>query len=399
VRMRHSEKDIKKSEERLRSLIEMAPDGIITSTLGGEITSINNAYEKLTGYTKEEVVGVNFTKLPLLQVNMKDFPQWLKMLGLVALGKNPPPLEFQYIHKDGRLMWGSANFTLVRATGQKSEMLGILRDITDRKQDEEKIKKLLEELERSNRELDDYTYAVSHDLKAPLRTIESFSSFLLEDHSDNLDDLGKDYLNRIQLATNRMNILIQDLLLISRVGRLNTELDLVDLNEVISDIKDDIEITLYEKNGEIIYTKLPSIKTQKVWIKQVFSNLINNGLKFNESSNPRIWINCEERKDHYIFSVKDNGIGIDEKHHEKIFRIFQRLHTVNEYPGTGAGLTMCKKIVESMGGNISLDSKLGKGSTFYITIPKGSMISEESEPPYQSDDALSVVHENTNNEH
>jgi light-regulated signal transduction histidine kinase (bacteriophytochrome) len=275
----------------------------------------------------------------------------------------------------------------------------ILRDTTEAKEHEEELMRINLELGRSNNDLDDYTYAVSHDLKAPLRTIESFSSFLLEDHSDNLDDEGKEYLQRMILATKRMNALIQDLLLISRVGRLHFEIELVDLNELISEIVDDVEIILNERNGEIIYTKLPSIKTQKVWIKQAFSNLISNGLKFNESPNPRISIKCEEGKDHYILSVKDNGIGIDEKHHDKIFKIFQRLHTVNEYPGTGAGLTMCKKIVESMGGNISLDSKLGKGSTFYITIPKGSEISEESEPPYQSNDALSLVHENTNNEH
>ena len=380
------------------SIFDLVPDGILVANLAGFITACNKAYQTLTGYSKDEVIGKHALQIPAIK-NLDGIDEYWFYLKKVFKGEDIQGFEFKYRHADGSIRWGEARARISTRGLFRGEVIGVIRDITERKQKDEELKRLLAELEISNRELDDYTYAVSHDLKSPLRTIESFSSFLLEDHSDNLDDEGKEYLQRIQLATKRMNTLIQDLLLISRVGRLNKEIELVDLNEVINEIEYDMEITLNEKNGKIIYTKLPSIKTQKVWIKQIFSNLINNGLKFNESPNPKIWIKCEERKDHYIFSVKDNGIGIDEKHHDKIFRIFQRLHTVNEYPGTGAGLTMCKKIVESMGGNISLDSKLGKGSTFNITIPKGSMISEESEPPYQSDDALSLVHENTNNEH
>jgi PAS domain S-box-containing protein len=384
-------------DTRFRSIFELAPDGILVLDLTGKVLLVNKAYTTLTGYPEEEVVGRHITQLQASQV--QDLPQYLKVFTAIIAGKEAKPLIFRYVRSDGTLGWGEARATLIKTGLISGEVVAILRDTTETKEHEEELTRINLELERSNKELDDYTYAVSHDLKAPLRTIESFSSFLLEDHSDNLDNEGKEYLQRIQSATKRMNTLIQDLLLISRVGRLNTEIDLVDLNEVIGEIKYDMETTLNEKNGKIIYIKLPSIKTQKVWIKQVFSNLISNGLKFNESPNPKIWIKCEENKDQYIFSVKDNGIGIDEKHHDKIFRIFQRLHTVNEYPGTGAGLTMCKKIVESMGGNISLDSKPGKGSTFYITLPKGSEISEESEPPYQSDDSLSLVHENTNIEH
>ncbi len=386
-----------KGLDRETSIFDLVPDGIIVINLAGFIVATNQAYHTLTGYSMDEVVGKHVLQVPAIQIDEKN-DYWTQIKALFG-GKGIQSLEFRYLHADGSMKWGEARVRMGTKGLFRGGAIAVLRDITERKQKDEELKRLLADLERSNRELDDYTFAVSHDLKAPLRTIESFSSFLLEDHSDNLDDEGKEYLQRMILATKRMNTLIQDLLLISRVGRLNSEIDLVDLYELISDIVDDMELILNERNGEMIYTKLPSIKTQKVWIKQVFSNLISNGLKFNESPNPRIWIKCEERKDHYILSVKDNGIGIDKKHHNKIFKIFQRLHTVNEYPGTGAGLTMCKKIVESMGGNISLDSKLGKGSTFYITIPKGSEISEESEPPYQSDDALLLVHENTNSEH
>jgi PAS domain S-box-containing protein len=386
-----------KDHEYDDSLWDLIPDGVLVLDLSMRIKKANKAYFLLTGYTEKELIGKNILQTPIAQIPNKN--EAIDLAKGVFTGKELFGWEFRYKHADGSLRWGEARARLNRTGLISGEVIAILRDITERKEHKEELMRMNLELERSNNDLDDYTFAVSHDLKAPLRTIESFSSFLLEDHSDNLDDEGKEYLQRMILATKKMNALIQDLLLISRVGRLHAEMELVDFNEVISEVVDDMETPLTERNGEIIYTKLPSIKTQKVWIKQVFSNLISNGLKFNESPNPRIWIKCEERKDHYILSVKDNGIGIDEKHHDKIFKIFQRLHTVNEYPGTGAGLTICKKIVESMGGTISLDSKPGKGSTFNITIPKGSETPEESEPPYQSDDSLSLVHGYTNNEH
>jgi PAS domain S-box-containing protein len=358
-------------------LVELAPDGIIIATTGGHVISINAAYSRLTGYSKEEVIGKHFTKLPLLQVSLRDFPKYLKFFGLVALGKDQPPMEFLYTHKDGSKRWGEAHFKLIQLGRTKREVIGILRDITNRKHDEERIDNLLEELKRSvheleysNRELDDYTYAVSHDLKSPLRTIESFSDFIIEDYSDSLDDTGKEYLLRIKSATNRMQGLIDDLLLISRVGRKHLEIEMIDINQTIEVIKDDFDEQIKQTNGEIISTKMPKIKTQRTWIRQIFANLISNGLKFNKSTPPKVWLDCEDLEEYYKFSVKDNGIGIDKKYHDKIFKIFQRLHTDEEYPGTGAGLTICKKIVDSWGGEIWLESALGKGTTFFFTIPK-----------------------------
>jgi light-regulated signal transduction histidine kinase (bacteriophytochrome) len=242
---------------------------------------------------------------------------------------------------------------------------------------------------RSNRELDEYTYAVSHDLKSPLRTIGSFSTFLLEDYSGQLDDQAKEYLGRMKSATQRMTELIDDLLKISRIGRMNTDIELIDVNQIITSIVADNQSLLDNKNGKITAGELPRIISQRVWVTQLFSNLVNNGLKFNESSNPTIWIECEENEDHYLFSVKDNGIGIDKKHHEKIFKIFQRLHTTKEYPGTGAGLSICKKILESWGGEISVESEVGQGSTFLLKIPKNmSPIDEEPNMlPYDNNPA------------
>ncbi len=254
------------------------------------------------------------------------------------------------------------------------------RLVEDRTQAEEALERSLEELERSNRELDDYTYVVSHDLRAPLRTINAFSGFVLDDYADMLDERGRDYLRRIIDASTRMDKLTCDLLVLSRVGRKYMDAALVDLNKLTEEIKLDFELQMVERGAEIIVGELPTVKTQRVWMRQLLTNLIRNGLKFNKSTPPRVEVACEEREDDYLFSVRDNGIGIDEKYYDRIFQKFQRLHTQEEYPGTGAGLAICKKIVKNFGGEIWVESQLGEGSTFYFTFPKGKMDEPESEP-------------------
>ena len=234
----------------------------------------------------------------------------------------------------------------------------------------ENIKRNLEELERSNRDLDDYTYVVSHDLKAPLRTIKSFSTFLSEDYDHLLDDPGKDYLHRIASAATNMDHLIEDLLLLSRVGRKFTENEEVNLNEVLEEIKSDQAAMLEERNCRVIVGKLPSLRIQRIWAKQIFSNLVNNGLKFNESQSPTVEVSCINEADRYVFAVKDNGIGIDEKYNSKLFKIFERLNAGGKFEGTGAGLAISKKIAEYFGGEIWVESKPGVGSTFFFSVPR-----------------------------
>ena len=237
--------------------------------------------------------------------------------------------------------------------------------------EKEKLQRSLRELESKNQELDEYTYAVSHDLKAPLRSIQAFSELLLSDTSK-LDTDAIDYVTRINNASSRMKRLIEDLLVLSRVNRKYLDVESVDLNRLIEQIEMDLEALIREKNAEILYSELPTISCHRVWIQQLFSNLVSNGLKFNRSTNPKVWIGSEEHYDYYQFSIKDNGIGIDEKNFPRIFKLFQRLHSEDEFPGTGAGLTICKKIVESYGGKIWLESKPGLGSTFYFTLSRSA---------------------------
>ena len=236
--------------------------------------------------------------------------------------------------------------------------------------EKEKLKQSLQKLEESNRELDEYTYAVSHDLRAPLRSIQAFSEMLRDEALEKLNDNEKDYIQRIIGSVNRMRELIEELLVLSRINRKFMELELIDLNEIIENTKVDLKSVIKEKGGLIISDELPEIPGHKVWLQQLFSNLISNGLKFNESEEPTVWIGYEDHYDYHRFNIRDNGIGINEEYYENIFKLFQRLHTTDEYPGTGAGLTICKKIVESYGGKIWIESKPTIGSNFYFSLPK-----------------------------
>jgi PAS domain S-box-containing protein len=237
--------------------------------------------------------------------------------------------------------------------------------------EKEKLQESLKELEANNRELDEYTYAVSHDLKAPLRTIQAFSDFLLDSAKEKLDEGELDYLHRIVNASVRMTQLIDDLLVLSRVGRKYLEVEFIDLNNMLNAIVQDLDSLISEKKAKVTFKDLPILKGHKVWLRQLFTNLIGNGLKFNTSKTPKVWVQYEDYSKYHKFSIRDNGIGIDEKNYTRIFRLFERLHTQEEFPGSGAGLTICKKIVESYGGRIWVEGKMGEGSTFFFTIQKG----------------------------
>ncbi|BAZ40983.1 multi-sensor signal transduction histidine kinase [Calothrix sp. NIES-4101] len=250
----------------------------------------------------------------------------------------------------------------------RSTILGVIL----RKADE--LAKLNFELERSNKELDAFAYIASHDLKEPLRGIHNYSSFLIEDYGEILNNDGKSKLQTLMRLTQRMEDLIESLLHFSRLGRVDLSMQETNLNDVVSQILDLLRARIEETKVEIrIHKILPTISCDRIQIGEVFSNLIANAIKYNDS--PEKWIEISYLEDSHplIFYVRDNGIGIREKHFEGIFRIFKRLHAPSKYGGgTGAGLTIAKKIVERHGGNIWLESSYGQGSTFYFTLEPDS---------------------------
>ena len=265
---------------------------------------------------------------------------------------------------------------LTNADGTTSK-LTIFRDITDRKRREaerareERLRlQLLDELERSNNELKDFAYIVSHDLKAPLRAITSLAEWLAADYSDKLDEDGREQLELLKNRTRRMHNLIEGILTYSRIGRSKEEKEEVDLNTLVSEV-----IALIDPPENIaieVVGELPTIPFERTRMEQIFQNLLGNAAMYMDKPEGRITISCTDDDDdsNWRFSVADNGPGIDEKYYRKIFQIFQTLKPRDEVESTGVGLTIVRKIVRMHGGEITVESKLGEGSTFHFTIPK-----------------------------
>jgi signal transduction histidine kinase len=265
------------------------------------------------------------------------------------------------------------NASLDRRVHERTEELSAAKELLQR--DAERLRELNDELETSNRELDDFAYIASHDLKEPLRGIHNYASFLIEDYGDQLNEDGREKLETLRRLAQRMDSLISTLLHFSRVGRTQLACGTTSIQEVVEEVIDSLHISLEERGVEVrIPEPLPALYCDRVRVTEVFRNLITNALKYNDKPEKRIEIGfqrdsdeCEPEKARLIFYVRDNGIGIREKHLDAVFRIFKRLHARDKYGGrTGAGLTIVKKIVEQHGGSIWVESRYGEGTTFYF---------------------------------
>lgn len=278
---------------------------------------------------------------------------------------------------ESRVIWPDKSQHIIRSVAmvQRSKsnddvrVVGLSWDITKEKE-AERVRLRAEKLMAKNKELEQFAYIASHDLQEPLRTVANYTRVIEEDYGNLLGKDGLHHTKSMKAATSRMSDLIKGLLEHSRIGT-NHRLTEVSCHKVIANLKNDLQLRLKEKNVKIKISKLPKIKAYETEFRLLIQNLISNAIKFSRpETSPKIEIGCIEKEDTWQFSIKDNGIGIAEKHKEKIFRIFQRLHHSSEYEGTGIGLAHCQKIVELHGGKIWVSSEPGQGSTFYFTIYK-----------------------------
>jgi light-regulated signal transduction histidine kinase (bacteriophytochrome) len=271
------------------------------------------------------------------------------------------------------------------SNGNPFRVSGVCFDITEMKKGAEKVLfELNENLLRSNRDLEQFAYVASHDLQEPLRMVSSFTQLLYQRYKDKLDQDANDFIQFAVEGATRMQAMINDLLDYSRIQTRGRKFVLVDMHDVLGQVINNLIINIQEKNALVTNDELPKVIADEGQMVQLFQNLIMNGLKFCKTS-PRIYISVKEENEHFLFSVKDNGIGIESHYFGKIFQIFQRLHPKDEYGGTGIGLAICKSIIDRHGGRIWVESKPGKGSVFCFTILKRQNIPNNEKSSYQID--------------
>jgi PAS domain S-box-containing protein len=373
-------KHAEEMRKQLAAIVESSDDAIISETLDGAIASWNAGAERIFGYTAEEVLGRPITLL----VPCEHHDEELQILEKVRQGFGIAHYETVRRRKDGSKIHVSLTLSPVRdSSGRLIGASKIARDITERKRAEEEIRKLNTELEQRviertgqleaiNRELESFTYSVSHDLRAPLRAMQGLANALLEDYHERLDEVGKDYAARIVSAAARMETLIQDLLAYSRLSRVDLELRPVDLDLAFAEVKHQLESEIRDRKALVLLEGAPpKVIGHRATLVQVISNLVSNGTKFVGSGvTPRVVMRTEDQGEYVKLWVEDNGIGIAPEYHERIFRIFERLHGVESYPGTGVGLAIVQKGAERLGGRVGVESKPGCGSRFWVELKK-----------------------------
>jgi PAS domain S-box-containing protein len=383
-KLKQTMEGLRASEGKYRGIFANALEGIFQTTFDGRMFSANPAMARILAYDSPDDMLNSLTDI---RHQLYCYPEERDLV-LSILREQGTVLgyECQFFRKDKQPIWISISAAIVRDDAGKPLFIeGLITDIRERKQTEELLARKTAELERSNKELEQFASVASHDLKAPLATIGGFSQVLYERYNDKLDEKGQRALFHIIKGTLRMELLIQDLLAYSRVTTGGQSFSLIHCNTVIDMALGNLRAATEQNDAVITVDDLPDVHGDEMQFVQLFQNLIGNAIQYRSEQPPRIHVSAKRLDDPalhsalriphsamepgWLFSVTDNGIGIAPVHFEKIFEIFRRLHSNDKYPGTGIGLAICKKIVERHGGRIWVESEPGKGSTFYFTVP------------------------------
>jgi len=380
-------------EARKHAILETSLDPIITINAAGQITEFNRAAEQVFGYPRQEVIGRTPSELLFPPADSSSqqnrIERYLQSGEGSQLGRR---MEVTARRASGELFPAEMTMTLSQEHGEPV-LTFFVRDISQRKQAEEEQARYAAELERSNKELEQFAYIASHDLQEPLRKIRTFGDRLHTKCGQQLDDVGRECLTRMQDAAERMQRLIDGLLTLSRVTTQGQEFVRVNLEEVVQEVVRDLEAQIEKVQGRIEVGHLPTIQADPLQMRQLFQNLIGNALKFHRPEEPplvKVWgrylrdraqrtTGPADAEEFCRIVVEDNGIGFEEKYLDRIFHMFQRLHPRDVYEGTGVGLAICRKIVQRHGGSITAQSTPGKGSTFICLLPVFHRIKKEKE--------------------
>ncbi len=374
--------ELKNSEIQHRAVVENVGDGLLTIDELGIIEKFNVAAQRIFGYTAEEVIGKNINMLmppAIHDVNNEhaDYLQTYSDTGVQNIVDIGNKVEGK--RKDGTIFPIALSISEMEHDN-RTKFIGIVRDITKRVALEIEREKFIDKLTDSNEELARFAFVCSHDLQEPLRMVRSFSEKLQEHLADDLkgDAKGQKYFDFVIDGAARSQTLITDILAYSSISSDTQILETVNIEGIITVIKNNAFNAAEDSKGEITFDSLPELQGNKTQLFQLFQNLINNGLKYQKPDTvPKVHISVEDTGEHWIFAIKDNGIGMEERHLSKIFEVFQRLHRRSKFAGTGVGLSICKKVVERHDGIIWVESEKGTGSTFYIKFIKPTNIEKK----------------------
>jgi PAS domain S-box-containing protein len=362
---RAAEDAIRHSDRRLAAILETLPVGVVVARAAGDVAYVNNAARQLLGAVGTLDDLARSWERSLVAGTDQPYPPERNPFAR-ALNDETGVISDLEVSQDGRrvplrVLYGP----LHDLSGQVEFGVGVLQDVGDEKEAERRISEQADELARSNEELEQFAYVASHDLSEPLRTVAGFVQLLAQRYQGRLDGDADEFIGFALDGVTRMQALIQDLLTYSRVSRLEYKLDTVDALAMVTE--------LAEANagpGAVTCSDLPIVQADPGQLRRVFQNLIGNGLKFVPAGRePRVHVSAVREGAKWCFAVKDNGIGVPAHHHDRIFKMFQRLHSQDDFPGTGIGLAVCQRIIERHSGDIWVESTEGVGSTFFFTLP------------------------------
>jgi PAS domain S-box-containing protein len=365
---KQTEEAFRQSEERFRLMVSDVKDyAILMLDPDGGVASWNAGAERTKGYRAEEIIGKHFSLF---------YPEEDREVGKpdltlkTALEQGRCENEGWRVRKDGSRFWADTVVTALRdKTGQLRGFCKVTRDVTDRKRNEELLRLQNAQLQTSNKELDAFSYSVSHDLRAPLRGIDGFSQALLEDYGDKLDANGQDYLQRVRLAAQRMSALIDDLLNLSRVTRSELRREKLDLSAIVKSVAEELKRGAPSRKATFVIADGLSVDGDSRLLRVAIENLVGNAWKYTSNHNcARIEFGLNQSNGKPSFFVRDDGAGFDPRYSDRLFGAFQRFHAVTEFPGTGIGLATVQRIIHRHGGEIWAEGAIEKGATFYFTL-------------------------------